>query len=313
MDGHVRAALLAAFRHVFQPLVRLALRNGISYAEFCTGLKRVFVETVQEDFQIPGQEMTASRIAILTGLHREDVTFIQEEIERGVGDELIIMGRIGKLIEGWTTDADFTGPYGIPLELRLQDGQGSFPALVDRYAEKMAPGAMLRELKRVGVVQEMKDKKIRLLSRSYIAGRFRPEAIDRMGRALGDLAETLEYNLNPLRPGPARFERRVYTPDGVDAEMLFGFRDTVEDAGQRFLESLDNWLSEKEQEEERKIEKRLLDPKVRDQQKVAKVGVGVFLFEHHDFGVDVSKLERKAKIKGSVGESGNESKEEGTL
>ena len=93
MEGHVRAALLAAFRHVFQPLVRLALRNGISYQEFCTGLKRVFVETVQADFQIPGQEMTPARIGILTGLTREDVSFVQEEIERGIGDELIIMGR----------------------------------------------------------------------------------------------------------------------------------------------------------------------------------------------------------------------------
>ena len=280
MDGHVRAALLAAFRHVFQPLVRLALRNGISYAEFCTGLKRVFVETVQEDFQIPGHEMTASRIAILTGLHREDVTFIQEEIERGIGDELIIMGRIGKLIEGWTTDADFTGPYGIPLELKQQEGHGTFPALVKRYAEKMTPGAMLRELKRVGVIQEMKDGKIRLLSRSYIAGRFRPEAIDRMGRTLGDLAETLEYNLNPLRPGPARFERQVYTPEGIDLETRRLFTKELKELGQDFLEKLDNWLTEKELEDDKKVEMRLLDPEVREQARVVKVGVGVYLYEH---------------------------------
>ena len=301
MEGHVRAALLAAFRHVFQPLVRLALRNGISYQEFCAGLKRVFVETVQDDFQIPGREMTAARIGILTGLSREEVTYVQEEIARGIGDELIIMGRIGKLIEGWTSDGEFTGPYGIPLELKQLEGKGNFPALVKRYGGKMSPGAMLRELKRVGVVQETKDRKIRLLSRSYIAGRFRPEAIDRMGRTLGDLAETLEHNLNPLRPAPARFERRVYTPEGVDAETLDGFRKQVEEAGQTFLESLDNWLSEQEQDEERKIERRLLDPEFRDAQKVAKVGVGVFLFEHHDFGVSADETEEKI-----VGESSNE-------
>ncbi len=280
MDGHVRAALLAAFRHVFQPLVRLALRNGISYAEFCAGLKRVFVETVQDDFQIPGQPMTASKIAILTGLTREDVTYVQEEIERGIGDELIIMGRIGKLIEGWTTDADFTGPYGIPLELKQEEGQGAFPALVKRYAEKMTPGAMLRELKRVGVIQETKDKKIRLLSRSYIAGRFRPEAIDRMGRTLGDLAETLEYNLNPLRPGPARFERQVYTPEGIDEESFRLFKKETQELGQDFLEKLDNWLSERELEDDKKVERRLLDPKVREQARIVKVGVGVYLYEH---------------------------------
>jgi len=286
MDAHVRAALLAAFRHVFQPLVRLALRNGISYEEFCAGLRRVFVETVREDFKIPGQEMTRSRIAILTGLTRPDVQRAEEEIARGIGDELIVIGLIGKLIEGWTTDGDFTGPYGIPLELKNEEGECTFPALVKRYGGKMSPGAMLRELKRVGVVQEIKGTKIRLLSRSYIAGRFKPEAIDRMGQALGDLADTLEHNLDPLRHGPPRFERRVYTPDGVDAQTLFRFRTEVKEAGQDFLEKLDNWLSEKEQEEERRIELKLLDPEQRDKNKVAKVGVGVFLFEHHDYGVD---------------------------
>lgn len=282
MEGHVRAALLAAFRHVFQPLVRLALRNGISYQEFCAGLKRVFVETVQQDFSIPGQEMTESRIGIMTGLTREEVGYVKEEIERGIGDELIILARITKLIEGWTSDGDFTGPYGIPLELRQEEDKGSFAALVKRYGGKMTPGAMLRELKRVGVVQETKDRKIRLLSRSYIAGRFRPEAIDRMGRVLGDLAETLEYNLDPMRPGKARLERQVYTPEGVDLETLRLFRKEAEDLGQDYLEKLDNWLSEREIEEERKIEKRLLDPKVRDEARVANVGVGIYLYEHWD-------------------------------
>ena len=294
MEGHVRAALLAAFRHVFQPLVRLALRNGISYQEFCTGLKRVFVETVQADFQIPGQEMTPARIGILTGLTREDVSFVQEEIERGIGDELIIMGRIGKLIEGWTSDGDFTGPYGIPLELRQEEGKGGFPALVKRYGGKMTPGAMLRELKRVGVVQETKNRKIRLLSRSYIAGRFRPEAIDRMGRVLGDLAETLEFNLDPMRPGKARLERQVYTPDGIDTETLRLFRFEAEELGQDYLEKLDNWLSERELEEERKVEKRLLDPEVRDAARVVKVGVGIYLYEHWDDNKDFPRGEEES-------------------
>jgi len=296
MDAHVRAALLAAFRHVFQPLVRLALRNGISYEEFCAGLRRVFVETVREDFKIPGQNMTRSRIAILTGLTRPDVQRAEEEIARGIGDELIVIGLIGKLIEGWTTDGDFTGPYGIPLELKNKEGECTFPALVKRYGGKMSPGAMLRELKRVGVVQEVKGTKIRLLSRSYIAGRFKPEAIDRMGQALGDLADTLEHNLNPHRPSPPRFERHVYTPAGIDEQTLLKFYVVVKEEGQEFLERLDNWLGEKEQEEEQRIERGLLEPEVRDKSRVAKVGVGVYLYEH--------RLENKERP--SDGDQGDE-------
>ena len=280
MDAHVRAALLAAFRHVFRPLVRLALRNGISFNEFCAGLRRVFVESAREDFEVPGAGMTRSRVAILTGLTRSDVRQVEEEIERGIGDELITLAMVGKLVEGWTSDGEFTGPYGIPLELKQDEGAGNFPALVERYGGTLNPAAMLRELKRIGLAEETKGRKVRLLSRSYIAGRFRPEAIDRMGQALGDLADTLEYNLNPLRDGPPRFERHVYTPGGMDEESFRLFQVEVDDAGQDFLERLDNWITEREQEDDRKVEKRLLDPEARARARTVKVGVGVYLYEH---------------------------------
>jgi hypothetical protein len=146
MDAHVRAALLAAFRHVFRPLVRLALRNGISFNEFCAGLRRVFVEAAREDFEVPGAGMTRSRVAILTGLTRSEVRQVEEEIERGIGDELITLAMVGKLVEGWTSDGEFTGPYGIPLELKQEAGPGNFPALVERYGGTLNPAAMLREL-----------------------------------------------------------------------------------------------------------------------------------------------------------------------
>jgi hypothetical protein len=260
----------------------LALRNGISYEEFCAGLRRVYVETVREDFEIPGSEMTRSRVAILTGLSRSEVRQVEEEIERGFGDELVTLAMVGKLVEGWTSDGEFTGPYGIPLELKQEEGHGNFPALVNRYGGTLNPAAMLRELKRIGLAEETKGRKVRLLSRSYIAGRFRPEAIDRMGRALGDLADTLEHNLNPFRHGPPRFERHVYTPDGMDEESFRLFQIEVDEAGQDFLERLDNWISEKEQEGDRKVEKRLLDPEVRQRARTVKVGVGVYLYEHRD-------------------------------
>jgi hypothetical protein len=283
MDEHVRAALLAAYRHVFRPLVRLALRNGISYEQFAETLKRVFIESAREDFDIPEARNSRSKVAILTGLSRKDVKYVDDAVTTGFGNELERLGLIGRLVEGWTSDGDFTGPYGIPLEIDAdQPGPGGFPLLAKRYGENVSAEALRAEMHRIGVVEETRKGKLRLLSRSYISGRFRPEAIDRMGRTLGDFAETLVHNLAVEDRGRARFERRVYTPDGVDAHTLKEFRDVVRELGQEFLENLDNWFTEKEQDEERRIESRLLDPQDRDANRIAKVGVGVFLYEHHN-------------------------------
>jgi hypothetical protein len=283
MDEHVRFALLAAFRHVYRPLVRLALRNGISFKEFANDIKPVFIESAREDFGSADQMWSRNRVAILTGLSRNDVDRYDEGEGAGFGSQYIRAGLISRLIEAWTSEGDFTGPYGIPLDLEPGlVGPNGFGLLVKRYGEGFDEDLILAEMRRVGAAEFTKKKKIRLRSRSFIAAKFRPETIDRMGRTLADFAETLEYNLDPDFRKPTRFERRVYTPDGVDAATLLKFRDLVAELGQDFLEKLDNWLSEKEQEDERRIQNRLLDPDIRDASKIAKVGVGVFMFEHHN-------------------------------
>jgi hypothetical protein len=282
MNETVRATLLGALGYVLKPMVRLAIRNGLSYEDFGTGLKRVFVETILGDMDSPETPMTTARIAILTGIPRSDVDDAKADLERGAGSDLERLAFVAQLIEGWHQDSEFTGPYGIPLELSIEPGPGSFPALMRRYCEDVEPLDMLGLLKRVGLARQASDGQVRLVTRSFIAGKFKPEAIERMGRTLGNLADTLEFNLNPQRGGKARFERRVYTPDGVTEETLLGFRKAVDEMGQDFLEQLDNWLSEREQDEEIRIEKGLLDPDLHRESKTSKVGVGVFLFEHHD-------------------------------
>ena len=281
MDEHVRVALLAAFRHVYRPLVRLALRNGISFKEYTDDIKAVFIESARGDFAPPGQDMSRNGVAVLTGLSRYDVDYYDEGEGAGFGSRFIRAGLISRMIEGWTSDGDFTGPYGIPLDLKPGvQGQGGFGLLAKRYGEGFDEDDLIPEMRRVGAIEITKKRQIKLLSRTFIAARFRPESMDRVGRTLGNLAETLVHNVDPERVGPAKFERQVYTPDGVDEKTLEAFRDFLKEDGQKFLESIDNWFSEREQEDDRKVEQRLLDPIDREARRVVKIGVGIFTYEH---------------------------------
>ena len=73
MTDQVRHGLLAAYRVLMQPLVRILVRHGVSYNEFNEVLKSVFVEVAERDFGIPGRKPSQSRVAILTGLTRKEV------------------------------------------------------------------------------------------------------------------------------------------------------------------------------------------------------------------------------------------------
>ena len=74
MTDSPKLGLLAAYRKLIQPLVRILVRNDVNFYDFVEVLKSVFVEVAdKEEFRLPNRAMSDSRIAILTGLNRKEV------------------------------------------------------------------------------------------------------------------------------------------------------------------------------------------------------------------------------------------------
>lgn len=276
MAEQIKDTILGAFRQLLRPLVRILLRNGISWAEYAETAKTVFVEVAAKDFGLDGQRQSASRIAILTGLTREEVERVTAELSQRGHASHANLNRVGRVLAGWHQDPDFTGPYGLPLELDIEGGPGSFAELVGRYTDDMPAKAMLDELDRIGAITVLGGTRVRVLTRSYIPAQTDPAIAQFMGVALRDLAETLDYNLNPEIEG-GYFERRVWTPAGIDPRDMPEFDALVHEKGQQFLETLDNHLTARETESE------ALSPEAK-----IRVGVGIYLFSdaHRQFRED---------------------------
>jgi hypothetical protein len=163
----------------------------------------------------------------------------------------------------------------------LEAGDLSFPDLVRRFGGKADPDEVLEDLKRAGVVEITASGKARLTNRPMITSRLRPESVERMSWGIRDLAETLDYNLNPGRIGPPRFERRMYTDDALSGPLLEAFRDLAQEEGQTFLAKLDNWLNEQLKEIRKRRRASGADtPSMADAPGAKHVGVGVYWFEN---------------------------------
>lgn len=267
MSEEIKFSLLTAFRKLMRPLVRILLRHGVSFGEFSETLKYVFVEVAKSDFPISGRKQSISRLAIVTGLTRKDVGRIVDAIERNEDPVISKMNRVGRVLAGWHQDPQFTGPYGLPLELPFDSKKDlSFTELVRRYSGDMPARAMLEELKRIRAVDELSTGEIRVLTRSYIPPHADTASIEFMAAALRDLAETLDLNLDPNRPH-GLLERRVWTPAGIDRGLLPIFDQLVTTRAQDLLEFLDNWLSAREAECQH------LPP-----EKKLRAGLGIYLF-----------------------------------
>ena len=247
--GRLRAQLKEAYRRLLNPLIRILIRNGVSATETIDLVRRVYIDAATSDeFQLPSRRISATRIAILTGLTRKEVNRLSSESgEKELGTNL---NRITRLIAAWNQDPFFTGPYGMPLAIPYEGRPGaetpSFVELVRRHSDDISAKAMLDELIRTGLAHLDEDGLIRNSGRSYIPSKLDPAALERFGKTVGRLIDTLDFNNELTGTTLGRFERAVTTDIGLTEEQYREFNVYLRGQCQQLLETLDNWLATQE-------------------------------------------------------------------
>ena len=111
MSENARTGLLMAYRKLMRPLVRILLRHGVTYHDFAELLKRIFVESAQEDFSNTPRSSSIAKISILSGLPREEVEAQQRILESGDVLPGSHLNQITRLLVGWHTHPKYTCPY----------------------------------------------------------------------------------------------------------------------------------------------------------------------------------------------------------
>jgi hypothetical protein len=246
-EANLKLAILAAYQRLLRPLVRILIRNGVSFAEFSEIAKDVYVEVAERDFQLPDKNMTQGRIAILTGLTRTEVNRLITQRGSQHRDYASNLNRVTRILSGWHTDPQFTGPYGLPLDVPFDSPDNrSFSELVRRYTGNMPARAMLDELLRIGLVKESDNGRLKVLTRAYLPKADEPESLDRLGNVVRNFVETQDFNRAEANPENRLFERQVVADAGIRATDLPRFQAHVRERGQFLLEELDDWLSKLE-------------------------------------------------------------------
>jgi hypothetical protein len=246
MSHELRQAAFESLRLCLRPIARLLLRCGVTWKELAELCKIVYVEAATADYGKHGRPANSSRVAILTGLSRREVSRIKGLLDepQTTFQSIERINHASRLLTGWYTDPDFVDRKGKP-RLLAQGGGLGFDALLKRYAPGIPPTAMLKELKSVGAVRETAAGKLRATTRYFMPGGLDRDAVIRSGSVLGDIAHTIAYNRLRAPGAPTRFERRA-TNFRVRRGLRRAFHDYLERHGMAFLEAADRWLSERE-------------------------------------------------------------------
>ena len=239
----VNLRLLAAFRFLVVPLVRILLRNGITFNEISEVMKGAYARVAATDFAVPGRAMSYSRISITTGLARREIEGVlanEDRLRRALESNA---SRIANVLQGWHNDPEFMGPYGFPRDLSFDQETGGGPCfgdLVERYAADVTPQLMLEELMRVNAATISEESgMIRVLKRTYIPEQMAPELIEVFARGVRRYVETIDHNLRVQDPAQRRFERWVFPDYGIREDDWVPFSDMVRDRLQEVIEDLE--------------------------------------------------------------------------
>lgn len=266
METKVVRALSAAVASLLRPLVKILLRNGMTYQAFSDIAKRIYVDVAMEEFSIPGRKQSKSRVSIITGLSRKEVLRLRR---LSSPDDLGAMeryNRAARVIAGWVRDPKFHREPGRPMDLPFEGDAACFGELVKLYSGDTPPRAVLDELLRVGTVERTQEDKIRLVERSFIPKTDEIGKIGILGVDASDLISTIDHNI--LNTDDPFFQRKV-SYDNLPSEALPEFREIAADGAQGLLEHLDRWLSERDRD---------FHPEVGGTGRM-RTGVGIYFFQ----------------------------------
>lgn len=236
MSKSLRNACISAAALLLRPIAMLMIRAGIGFGEFSDLSKTAFVAAASDSIRKRKGRPTISRVAILTGLTRQEVSRILET--GGPGKNYVWqLQRAERVLHGWHTDAKFLDSRGNPKQLPIH-GDASFSELVKEYSGDIPYRAMLRELADAGLVREQKDK-VTALKKSFSISGFSPAQVEEAGKIAAGVLATCVSNLDPTEE--RLFHRTISLSIDHDSAGAH-IRKTIHTRSDRFIDALGDYL-----------------------------------------------------------------------
>lgn len=232
-----------AVRRMLRPVVRQLLRFGITYPTIDQMIRQLFIDVAERDFALPFKKQTTSRISVLTGLNRKEVTRLRrqrtEEAAATPVEDTATTRVIGRWMGGPPYSDDAGQPRALPYESD-DPAAATFTSLVRDRMVDAPPRSVLDELVRLDLVRLEKDREVVLRQQANIPTADLEGKLTLMASDPGELFRTIVHNVeNPDSPWLQR--KVVY--DNIGSEALGELRELSREAGAEFVRRANLLLS----------------------------------------------------------------------
>lgn len=210
--------LQAPVARLLRPLVKLFIRCGITFPALTSLLRELYVNVAEYDFALPDKEQTDSRVSLLTGIHRKEVSRL-----RGAGAPVHIvpaaLSRTSRILAHWIAAPEFTDKRGNPLPLPRtseKPSAPSFESLVASVTRDVRPRAILDEWLDRGLATIDSKERVVLAEAAFIPSGGSEQQLYYFGRNLHDHIASAAANIVARQP---QFMERAVHYDGLSEEL----------------------------------------------------------------------------------------------
>lgn len=261
----VKEATVAALKRLLDPLLDLMFDAGVTVQEFNRIARDRAVRIATKRLVRESGRESKSRVAIMTGLPRSEVTKIMSADDSSTAAPDHHPAR--RVLAAWHDDPRFLTPNGYPAVLPIFGKKHSFEHLVDRYGTGIPVRAMLDELMQLGAVERLEDQKIAAKSRVPVMTGLTGRSIAALGERGRDLLTTLAHN---MRLGAEPYFEATAVVDDGDPEMATVVHREIKDQAANFINGATSLLNRSQM-------KRTV--KTTQSPQTCRMGVTVFYFQ----------------------------------
>ncbi len=201
--GPASDVLLRTLGRLLRPLIRLLIRNGITYPVVADLMRDLYLDVTIRDILTDGKSRTDSRISLLTGVHRKEIRR-QRSADTRPDPIPEVVTLSSQIIARWLGAAPWAGDGGVPRPLprAAPPGEASFDGLVEAVTKDLRARAVLDEWLSQDLVRLDPQDRVVLNVEAFVPRPGRDEQMFYFGRNLADHMAAATANVSAVGKAP---------------------------------------------------------------------------------------------------------------
>ena len=228
---------LRAICALLKPIAKLCLRRSFLFHEFIEAAKGAYVEAAVELMRGGEAEINVSRLSVMTGIYRKDITRIYREGRLSIDQPQTLLRRV---IWQWQSDRRYRVRSGEPRLLSCRGENSEFFKLVKGLTTTVSPATVLFELERSGAAK-VSPEGVRLIADFAPEGTDERKGLSLLAQDVTSLIVAVEENLRSQTSVGNHHIRTEY--DNVYVDALPQIRKWISDEGRVFHRRIREYLS----------------------------------------------------------------------